>query len=399
MKTTICEGVYRVGAIDWFLRDFHGYDVKRGVTYNSYLVRGSAKTALIDAVKAPFVGDLLANLAAHGVTPADLDYVVVNHAELDHAGGLEALVPMCTKAEIVCDAKCKNVLSVYFDTSAWNFRIVKEGESLSLGDKTLAFVETPMAHWPESMATYLPEDQVLFSMDAFGQHYPTYELFDEDVPLTDLMHELKHYYANILQALGKTTAAAVKKALPLSLRYICPSHGVVWHKHIGEAIAAYQKWSAGVADRKVVVCFDTMWRSTELMAKAVAAGAAEVEGTDVRLISFRSTPISDIMTEVLEAGAIALGTPTQNNWYMPTVGAFLTAMLGLRTTDKLTFAFGSSGWAHGGADKALEALRAAGLTSITENPVRCLWKPTPEILEQCREAGRNLAKALQEKAS
>ncbi|MDD4278200.1 FprA family A-type flavoprotein [Candidatus Sumerlaeota bacterium] len=392
METKITDQIYWIGVFDWLCRDFHGYAVRRGVSYNSYLVCGSAGTAIIDGVKAPFVGEQLEHLARHGVSADSVSYVVVNHAELDHSSGLPALLAACHGATVVCDAKCEKTLRCYFDDACdWRFRIVREGESLSLGDVTLSFVETPMAHWPESMMTYVPERGVLFSMDAFGQHYPSYSLFDDLVPFGDVMHELRHYYANILQPLGRTTGAAVKKALPLRLSCICPSHGVVWRKYISEVVEAYQKWSGGVTDQKVVVCYDSMWGSTEAMARAVADGASQVAGTRVCLFHIRHVLMSDIMDELLEAGGLAFGSPTQNTMYLPEVGALLTDIQGLRPALRAGLVFGSCGWVATGAERLQTALRSLGLEMVSEKPVCCQWKPSADVLAACREAGRSLS--------
>ncbi len=396
MRTEICESIYRIGAVDRLCREFHGYSVRSGVTYNSYLVRGTDKTAIIDGVKAGFVAEQLANLRACGVEPAQVDFVIVNHAEADHASGLPQLMAACERAELVCDAKCEKTLRGYYTDAAmtWKFRIIKEGDSVSLGDLTLTFVETPMAHWPESMATYVPERKLLFSMDAFGQHYLTYELTDENVPLNNVLAELRHYYANILQPLGATTKAAVKKIQNIDVDYICPSHGIIWHKHINAAIDAYKKWTAGITDRKTVVLYDTMWNSTEMMAEAVARGASEVDGMNVCLFHVRHTPTSDIMDELLEAGALAFGSPTQNTLYMPEVGAVLTDIRGLRPAIKHAFVFGSCGWTPTGQALLQDTLAAMCYKMLTEKPLTCNWRPSPEVLQSCRDAGHQLAQQL-----
>ena len=185
MNTLLIPDVYWVGAVDWNVRDFHGYQTDRGSTYNAYVIRDE-RSVLIDTVKAPFADVLLRNVN-EVLNLSSLTYVVCNHAEPDHSGSLSAVMSRYPQAELVCNAKCKDALSRHYDVSGWKFKVVADGDTLSLGRKTLAFADTPMAHWPESMVTYLTDDRLLFSMDAFGQHYASSERFDDHNAMDEVM--------------------------------------------------------------------------------------------------------------------------------------------------------------------------------------------------------------------
>ncbi|MFW5857454.1 MAG: FprA family A-type flavoprotein, partial [Planctomycetota bacterium] len=250
MHVPLRDGIDWVGHIDWNIRDFHSYTTRYGATYNSYLVRDEA-TALIDTVKAPYADDLLTNVQEL-VPLKQVKYIVCNHAEPDHSGSLPAVLTACPDATIVCDEKCRDILSGHYDISAWSFRIVKTGDTLSLGSRTLTFVETPMVHWPDSMFTYVPEEKLLFSMDAFGQHYASSRRFDDEVPIDDVMAEAKTYYANIVMLYGKRIAQVLDQAKDLDIELIAPSHGVVWRSHIDRIVAAYRDWTVCKLAAKVV---------------------------------------------------------------------------------------------------------------------------------------------------
>ena len=273
MSTPLYDNIHWVGAVDWSIRDFHGYDAERGATYNAYLVRDE-KTAIIDAVKAPFSADLLRNVTSL-VDPSHVDYVVCNHAEPDHSGGLPEVMQTMPQVTVVCNKKCAAALSEHFDTSSWKFRLVTTGDALSLGRRTLQFIETPMVHWPESMCTYVPEEKLLFSMDIFGQHYATAERFDDEVDLAVVMDEAKTYYANIIAPYPKAVLMTLERLGGMEVGMIAPSHGLIWRRHGAEIVAAYRDWALQRPKPKVLVIYDTMWESTAAMAEAIVEGATQ----------------------------------------------------------------------------------------------------------------------------
>lgn len=395
MTTLLRDDIYWVGAVDWDVRDFHGYRVERGSTYNAYLVR-DAKSALIDTVKSPFADELLANVAEL-IPPAEIDYVVCNHAEPDHSGSLPTIMAACADAELVCDEKCRDALSLHYDAAGWKFRLVAEGDELPLGRRTLSFVETPMVHWPESMFTYVPGEKLLFSMDGFGQHLASKGRFDDEEPLDVIMDEARTYYANILMLYGKPIARVLEKAAKLDIEMIAPSHGVIWREHLDTILSAYKDWVVQRPAAKVLVVYDTMWESTRFMAEAIAEGAS-VEGVEVKLLHVRSTNSAIIATEALDAAAIAFGSPTLNSTIMPQMAATLTYLQGLKPAGKAGFAFGSYGWAKGAAGTIGEYL-AAMKFDILRGPLLVRFRPTAETLDECRAAGRELAQRASRSAA
>lgn len=392
MNTELCKGVHWVGYVDWPVRDFHGYQTKRGSSYNAYLVEGSEKIALIDTVKAPYAESLKQHVQQHCALDK-VDYLVCNHAEPDHSGSFPAMVAACPNAVVVCNAKCKDALSLHYNTADWKFQIVKEGETLDLGGRTLQFFDTVMCHWPESMVTYLPEEELLFSMDIFGQHYATSCRFDDEANLDEVMQEAKTYYANIVLLYAKPVAAAAKKLLGLKLRMVAPSHGVIWRSHFDKILQAYLDWHVSKPARKVVIFYSTMWQSTRIMAEAVAEGANE-KNVEVKLFDLKATGDTELVTEVMDCAAFAVGTPTLNQSLMPRMAAALTYLRGLKPAGKTAFTFGSYGWASKGAEEAQEYLKAFGCT-LQNAPIICRYAPTAEVLEACRAAGRALAEVAE----
>ena len=387
MNISLRDGIDWVGCIDWNIRDFHGYRTERGSTYNAYLVRNE-KTALIDTVRRPYAERLIEHIAAL-VDPSKVDYVVCNHAEPDHSGGLPVVMRSCADAELVCDAKCKDVLEKHYDSEGWKWRIVSDGDSISLGEMTLTFVETPMVHWPESMFTYVPEAKLLFSMDAFGQHYASAHRFDDEESLAIVMQEAKTYFANIVMLYGKQITRVLEKASALDIEMIAPSHGVVWRENLGAIVSAYKEWVDCRPRAKVLVVYDTMWKSTEMMADAIAKGAIE-EDVEVKVFNVRTSNITILATEVLDAAAIAFGSPTLNMTLMPEMAAVLTHLKGLRPVNKSGFAFGSYGWAKAGAKDVEEYLKAMKF-DIAREPIQAQFVPTSDVLNECRQAGGLLA--------
>jgi flavorubredoxin len=387
MTTSLGTNIDWVGYVDWNVRDFHGYDTLRGSTYNAYLVR-DAKTTLVDTVKAPYAEHLLRSVAAL-CDLSDVVYVVCNHAEPDHSGALPRVMQSLSGATLLCDAKCRLALSQHYDTSAWKIQVVAGGQSVALGARTLEFVETPMVHWPESMFTYVPEERLLFSMDAFGQHYASAERFDEEVPADVLMEEAKTYYANIILPYGAAVGPCLRKVAAMEIDTIAPSHGVVWRRDLAKIVAAYGDWVVCRPKAKVLVIYDTMWESTARMAEAIAEGAAQ-PGVDVHLLHVRQAGLTRIAAEVLDAAALALGSPTLNRGLMPAAAAMLSYLGGLRPQGKAALAFGSYGWGSGGAEAIQQGLRTLSWEILRE-PICCKYRPTPAVLDECRAAGRLLA--------
>ncbi|MFW6125046.1 MAG: FprA family A-type flavoprotein [Pirellulales bacterium] len=394
MHIPLREDVDWVGHLDWQVRDFHGYEAVRGTTYNAYLIRDE-RTALIDTVKGPYAAELLRKVARL-TDPTGVDYIVCNHAEPDHSGALPEVIRAMPQATVLCDKRCRDALARHYDTGGWRFELVGSGDEISLGRRTLRFVETPMVHWPESMFTYVPEEKILFSMDAFGQHYCTSQRFDDQVPLPGLMSEAKAYYANIIMPFGKQVAQTLKKAAELEMEMIAPAHGVIWRSRGEEILGAYADWAAGRVSRKVVVVYDTMWESTAQMAEAIVEGAA-CAGAEALAMHVRRTSMTRIATEVLDAGAVAVGSSTLNRHVMPAAAAVLTYLEGLRPVGRAGLAFGSYGWGTGGPERVHEWLGRMNW-ELPEKPLKVQYRPTPETLDTCRRAGARLAHLAAERA-
>ncbi len=389
MNITLKDGIDWVGYIDWTVRDFHGYKTDSGSTYNAYLIRDE-KIAVIDAVKAPYVEKYLDHIRAL-TDLGKIDYIVCNHAEPDHSGGLPAAMKACPQAELVCNAKCKVALEMHYDTAAWKWHVIEDGDELSLGKRTLSFINTPMVHWPESMFTYVKEEKLLFSMDAFGQHYASAFRFDDEEPLDVILHEAKTYYANIVMLYGRPISQTMARAAQLDIEMIAPSHGVIWRSHIKEVFAAYQNYVVCKPRPKVVVFYATMWQSTAKMANAILEGAQECN-VEAQLFNVENTHATRIVTEVLDCAAVAIGSPTLNNGIMPSMAGVLCYMQGLRPTNKAGFAFGSYGWSKRGGPNEVEATMKEMKIDLLREPIRTQYVPTPEVLEECREAGRAMGK-------
>ena len=406
LTTELRPGIDQVGYVDYNVRDFHSYDTRLGATYNAYLIRDE-KVALIDTVKAPFAAQLKRNVASL-VDLEKVDYLVCLHAELDHAGALAAMVEACPNATVVCGAKCKDALEGFFDVSNWKFQIVAPNESLSLGKRSLTFVPVPMVHWPESTVAYMPEEKILFSNDAFGQHLATSERFVDECDVAKVFEEAKSYYANIVAPYGRQVLNVLKAASGLDIELIAPAHGLMWRDRFGELMEAYAAWASGTYAPKVLVIYDTMWQSTELMAEEIYAGAVEqsqkianeIPGAprlDVQLMHCRKTTLTRLAAEALDAGAIAFGSPTLNAHLMPSVASVLAYFQGLKFREKTSVAFGSFGWGVGGPEAIQKALADLKYPALTEAPIKAKQRPDAEALAKCREAGANLANAAWER--
>jgi len=390
MVVELKKGIYWVGAIDWNMRDFHGYSTPFGTTYNAYLILDE-KNVLIDTVKASFYLEMLERISEI-IDPSKIDTIVSNHVEMDHSGSLPQIVERIGDPTVITSERGKKGLEKYFQRSM-KFKTVKTGDTLSIGHRTLTFVEAPMLHWPDSMFTYIKEDQLLLPNDAFGQHFASSQRFDDEVGDEVMRHAAK-YYANILWPLAplvlKKVDEVVKMGIPIDM--IGPSHGLIWRKNPSRIIQAYVEWSQGKGNRKILVVYDTMWKSTESMAKAILKGLIE-EGAEVRLLHLRSNHRSDIIEEMLEAKGILLGSPTLNNGMFPTMGDFLTYMRGLRPKGKVFGLFGSHGWG-GGAIKEMRKNLEESKFEVWEKELGIQYLPDAEELKSAVQFGREFAKKV-----
>ncbi len=390
----IAKGIYDVGVIDWNIRDFHGYSTYRGTSYNAFLIVDE-KIALIDTVKKDY-GDQLIDNISKIIDPKQIDVVISNHTEMDHSGGLPRVMHRIGEDKpLYCSKMGAKNLARHFDQK-WNYHALGTGDTLSLGKRTLTFLETRMVHWPDSMFTYLKEDKILFSSDGFGQHYAGHERFDDQTG-DDIMHHAKKYYANILLLYSPLILKLLDHVsqMGLEIDMICPDHGIIWRKNPGRIIDAYAKWARQEQEKKAVVVYDTMWHSTETMADEIAAGIAD-EGVSVRPIHIRSSHRSEIMTEVLDAAAVVVGSPTLNNQLFPTVSDFLVYMKGLKPANKIAAAFGSYGWS-GEAVKLINEEFDAMKFDVIDPGIRIQYVPEKKGLAACFELGKKVGRAINEK--
>jgi flavorubredoxin len=387
----LAEGVYEVGAIDWNVRDFHGYSTELGTTYNAYLIVDE-KIALIDTVKKEFTGQLLEKVSQI-VDPSKIDVVISNHTEMDHSGGLPELMEIIGKDKpVYCSKMGLKNLRHHFPAGL-NLQEVSDGQELCLGKRTLQFLETRMIHWPDSMFSYLKEEQILFSSDGFGQHYAGPERFDDEIDDAIMWHA-KKYFANILWPYAPLIKKLLDKVLGMGLpiKMICPDHGIIWRQDPGKIINAYVEWCKLQPKQEALVIYDTMWHSTEVMAEQIVAGLWE-EGVKAQPMHARNVHRSDIATAAFDAGALIVGSPTLNNGIFPTLADVLTYLKGLRPVNKMGATFGSYGWS-GEAPKMVHGLLADMELEMVEDPLRVQFVPEQEALDACREFGRRIGQAL-----
>lgn len=388
----IAKNIYDVGVNDWNIRDFHGYSTHLGTSYNAYLIIDE-KIALIDTVKKEFADQMLDNISEL-IDPKKIDYVISNHTEMDHSGGLPRIMHKIgeDKPLYVSKMGAKNH-GLHFPQN-WNYQVVGNGDELSLGKRTLTFLETRMLHWPDSMVTYLKEDKILFSSDAFGQHYAGQEKFD-DVIGDEIIPHAKKYFANILLVYSPLILKLVDTVTEMGLAFnmICPDHGIIWRKDPMKIINAYVEWSKQEPkENKAVIIYDTMWQSTEKMAGAISDGLAAA-GVITRPMHARKWHRSDIMTEVLDAKAVIVGSPTLNNGIFPTIADVLTYMKGLKPKNKIGAAFGSYGWSGESVKLVYEELDNMKFEMI-DSGLKIQYVPDQQGLQKCFEMGREIGKRI-----
>ena len=376
----IAKNIYWVGAVDWSMRNFHGYETSRGTSYNAYLILDE-KVTLIDTAKINFSEELLARISSV-IDPAKIDVIVSSHVEPDHSGALREVAALAPNAEIIT-TNPNGVKGLTARYGSLNYKPVKAGDSISIGARTLQFVPTPMLHWPDSMVTYCPEDKILFSNDAFGEHFATSMRFDDENDLDTILFEAKKYYANILMPFGKQAQTALKALGGLEINLIATGHGVIWRKNISKIVDCYKKWSSGEVEERAVVVFDSMWHSTEILAQTITEAFAQ-RGIPAAYYDIKATPSSDIVTDIFTSKYLAVGSPTINNQMMPTIAGFLCYLKGLRPLNHKGFAFGSYGW--GGQSIALveDELKAVGVEIILDK-IKIANLPTKQQLDDITE--------------
>ena len=379
--------IYWVGGIDWDIRNFHGYITQRGTTYNAYLIMDK-KITLVDTVKHYLFDEMLSRIKEI-VDPSKIDYIISNHVEMDHSGSIQKLLEVAPNAKIITSTRGEKGLRRHYKKD-WNFKVVKSGDTLNIGERTLHFVEIPMVHWPDSMVTYIPSDKLLLPNDAFGQHIATSERFDDEIDWGILKEEAAKYYANIVMPYGSQVEKALEALSGLDIEMIAPSHGIIWRSLIPQILKEYTKWARYETEDKALIVYDSMWGSTEKIAYALRGGIEEA-GIHVTMRNLKNTHISDVITDVISSKLILLGSPTLNNTMLPTMGGFLTYLKGLRPKNRIGFVFGSYGWGGQAVGEIEKIIKDLSWDMPVES-INLNYVPDEKELLDVRKKGKKLGK-------
>ncbi len=393
MAVELKSGVYWVGYVDWNIKQFHGheYSTHRGTTYNAYLIVDE-KIALVDTVWGPYSQEMIDNISEI-IDIKKIDYVIANHAEVDHSGGLPALMKQIPNATVVVSEKGRESIPKHYHED-WNFRAVKTGDSISLGKNSLVFVAAPMLHWPDSMFTYLTGKNILMPNDAFGQHFASSSRFNDEVDPIEVYQEAIKFYANILTPFSDLVIRKIDefKKLNIPVDIIAPSHGIIWRKDPLQIVSQYYEWALGKNDGSAVIIYDTMWKATEQMGQAIARGL-EKEGVRYKFFNMAVSDRNDVLTEIFKTKGIIIGSPTLNNGLLPTIMPILEDLKGLKFKNKVGAGFGSYGWSGENVKLIEENLEKAKIKILQEG-IKVKWQPAKEELEKCVEFGRSFAQKM-----
>jgi len=395
MSFKLTDKVTWVGKIDWELRRFHGdeYSTHKGSSYNSYLIKDK-KNVLIDTIWKPFDKEFIDNLKKE-IDLKDIDYIIAQHGEVDHSGALPLLMKEIPDTPIYCTANGAKILKGHYHED-WNFVEVKTGDTLNIGESTLTFVEARMLHWPDSMMTYMDTDAILFSNDAFGQHYASDLMFNDAVDQCELEDECIKYYANILTPFSALVTKKIEEVLSfnLPLNMIATSHGIIWRDNPAQIIEKYMEWANAYQENQITIVYDTMWNATRRMAEAISEGIKSVDkDVKVKLYNAAHTDKNDIITELFKSKAVLFGSSTVNKTIMHATSGILEMIRGIGFKNKKAAAFGSYGWSGEHVKIIEEKLNAAKL-EIVQDGIRVLWNPDEDAMAQCVEFGKNFAEKL-----
>lgn len=395
MGKQITSRVSWVGKIDWDLKTFHGDELSthRGSSYNSYLIRDE-KVVLIDTAWIPYDKEFVAELKQE-IDLKKIDYIVMQHNECDHSGALVELMREIPNTPIYCTAKGEAIIRGHYHKD-WNFVRVKTGDTLNLGQTTLTFIEATMLHWPDTMFTYMSNENILFSNDGFGQHYASESLFNDAVDSSEVYLEAMKYYCNILNLYSPMVTRKVKEILSMNLPIdmICPSHGVIWKDNPSQIVEKYLQWADAYQENQITMIYDTMWQSTRLMAQAIAKGIQDVDKkVTIKIFNASKEDKNDILTEIFKSKAFMIGSPTINNGYSFAIAGLLEMIRGLKFKKKKAVAFGSYGWSGDAVKQITEKLKEAGI-EVVNGGIQKLWVPDEHVLEECRVYGREFIQSL-----
>ena len=391
MGRKITDTITWVGKTDWELKKFHGdeFTTVNGSSYNSYLIKDE-KTVLIDTAWLPYDKEFVSKLK-QDIDLTKIDAIIALHGEVDHSGALIELMREIPQVPIYCTANgVKSIKGQYH--KEWNFQVVKTGDTLNLGEKTLTFIEAPMLHWPDTMFAYLDKENVLFSSDGFGQHLASEYLYADEVEQDILYKEALKYYANILAPFGIMVDKKIKEILSMNLQIdmICPSHGLIWRKEPTQIVEKYLEWANKYQEEQITIIYDTMWNDTRKMAEAIAKGIQEKdEKVTIKLMNTAKDDKTDVLTEVFKSKMILVGSPTVNNGYLHSIAGILEMIKGMKLKGKKAVAFGSYGWSGEAVKLITEELRKSGF-EIVNDGIRCMWTPDSETEKELIEFGKSL---------
>lgn len=391
MRKIINDKLMWVGKTDWELKKFHGdeFTTEKGSSYNSYLIRDK-KNVLIDTVWLPYDREFVKNLKKE-IDLDKIDYIIIQHGEVDHSGALMELMREIPNTPIYCTANGIKSLKGQYHMD-WNFVPVKTGDKLNIGENTLTFIEAPMLHWPDTMFTYMDNEQILFSNDGFGQHLASEHLYADEVENADLFNQALTYYANILAPFGFMVKNKINEILSMNLpiKMICPSHGLIWRENPTQIVEKYLEWANNYQENQITIIYDTMWNSTRKMAEAIAKGIEKKDNKiTIKLMNSAKDDKTDILTEVFKSKAILVGSPTVNNGYLHSIAGILEMIKGMKLKGKKAAAFGSYGWSGEAVKLITEELRKAGF-EILNDGIKVEWTPGEEETSKCIEFGENL---------
>ena len=393
MSKKINDKILWVGKTDWELKKFHGdeFTTVKGSSYNSYLIRNE-KTVLIDTVWVPYDREFVKDLKKE-IDLNKIDYIIIQHGEVDHSGALVELMKEIPNTPIYCTANAvKSIKGQYHQD--WNYVPVKTGDKLNIGENTLTFIEAPMLHWPDTMFTYMDKEEILFSNDGFGQHLASEYLYADEVDQADLFNQALTYYANILAPFGMMVKNKINEILNMKvpIKMICPSHGLIWRKDPTQIVNKYLEWADSYKENQITIIYDTMWNSTRKMAEAIAKGIKNVDKeVEVKLMNTSKDDKTDVLTEVFKSKTILVGSPTVNNGYLHSIAGILEMIKGMKLKGKKAAAFGSYGWSGEAVKQITEELKKSGF-EILNDGIRVEWTPGVEMENKCIEFGENVAK-------
>ncbi|MCT8977824.1 anaerobic nitric oxide reductase flavorubredoxin [Clostridium sp. CX1] len=395
MSFKINDKVTWVGKIDWELRKFHGeeYSTHKGSSYNSYLIRDK-KTVLMDTVWLPFAKEFIINLKKE-INLKEIDYIIMNHSEPDHSGALPELMKEIPDVPIYCTKNGAKLLKGHYHQD-WNFVEVKTGDTLDIGDSKLTFVEAKMLHWPDTMFTYMSEENILFSNDAFGQHYASEYMYNDLADTCELYQQAIKYYANILTPFSVFVEKKINEVLALNLPVdmICTSHGVIWRDNPLKIVNKYLEWAKNYQENQITIIYDSMWNATRRMAELIGEGIKKSDSTiNLKIFNSAKTDKNDVITEIFKSKAILVGSSTINKGILSSTSGILEMIRGLGFKNKKAAAFGSYGWSGENIKMITEDLKKAGFEVVNDG-IKELWYPGEEEEDRCKKFGEDFVKEL-----